>query len=66
MEQYEEYCDEMDCDDPSYMMVTEGDGPSGSANVSTKILSSDDPDRNNNNTTSESWFQTMSKRFKAH
>ncbi|KAH3889084.1 hypothetical protein DPMN_013133 [Dreissena polymorpha] len=36
MGQYEEYCDEMDCDDPSYMMVTEGDGPSASANVSTK------------------------------
>ncbi|KAH3889259.1 hypothetical protein DPMN_013312 [Dreissena polymorpha] len=56
----------MECDDPSYMMVTEGDGPSDSANASTKRSSSDDPDRNNNNSTTESRFQTMSKRFKAH
>lgn len=67
-QQYEEYCDEyeMDCEDQSYMMVTEGDGPSGSENVTTKRSNSGDPDRNNNNTTSESRFQTMSKRFKAH
>ncbi|KAH3889278.1 hypothetical protein DPMN_013331 [Dreissena polymorpha] len=57
MEQNEEYCDEMECDDPSYMMATEGDGQSASANASTKISSSDD---------SESRFQTMLKRLKAH
>ncbi|KAH3839828.1 hypothetical protein DPMN_113265 [Dreissena polymorpha] len=63
MEQYGEYCDEKKCDDPLHGMVTEGDGPSASANVSTKRSSTSDPDCNNNNPTSECHSQTM---FKGH